>query len=98
MHSLIGGGGGGGGGGGAGTFLMEHMVTFRKFRFNHLPTPSANEITPSANEIPRYFSQFALETPFLKQKVPVYFSNFAKDTPGPHPDLFLICAILYSIR
>ena len=28
---LIRGGGGGGGGGGAGTFLMEHMLTFRNF-------------------------------------------------------------------
>ena len=42
-----GGGGGGGAGGGAGTFLMEHMVTFRKFRFYHPPTPSANEIQKS---------------------------------------------------
>ena len=33
-------------GGVEGTFLMEHMVTFRKFRFYHPPTtPSANEIT-----------------------------------------------------
>ena len=38
-------GGGGGGGEGAGTFLMEHMVTFLKFQFYHPPTPSANEIT-----------------------------------------------------
>ena len=45
----------GGGGGGAGTFLMEHMVTFRKFRFYHPPTPSATEITKFALKTPTPF-------------------------------------------
>ena len=62
------------------TFLMKHiMMTFRKFRFYHPPTPSANKITK------KYQGTFQnLPHPlFFKQKVPVYFSNFAKDLKTP---------------
>ena len=62
-------------------FLMEHMVTFRKFRFYHQPTPSANAMTKkyqgTFKNLPEDPHPF-----FCKQKVPVYFSILLK-TPPP---------------
>ena len=65
----------------SGTFLMEHMVTFRKFRFYHPPTPSANEITkkyqgtfqnlPWRHPTPFFSNLFTFQI-FLKTPPPEY--------------------------
>ena len=70
--------------GGSGTFLMEHMMTFRKLGLLTTTHPSHRIII---KKVPWYFSNFAKNTlppPFLIKKVPGVLFEFCQKHPT-HP-------------